>query len=552
MPRTRLAVAIVIAAGTLPVFAGPTFTTVVLDDFNASFADQRWAAQVGSGGHVAYFAPDGLRLWGPAETRLLHQIGTHIEGLAPDVVTASLNSGVARGGRILGLDSDGGVTALLYTAPEPSRFEGALAVTTPDNDFRVVMARPEVAGPGTLQRRVSIPNLGTRRSANADTLVRSSSPMISHVDVISGDLTVTPLFATGDRTPDNDGEMYFGPSYSLFGDRFGFCAHIDIASNGNTASYFHFTLDGSTDQQTAVVRTVDGVSEVIARSDAVINGVRLWPHLKPLVRINAAGDTLVATRPFPGDLVLSESILLYPGASGEPAVVAEVHRTITPVNHPELTYSVSNSSNSIHRQIVLADDGSVIFDAIYNSPGAQGPGFIHRGPSGEYRVLLARNPELLGLEPDETISDWSLHTGMLSLDASSAAGLFGIRTPQVTPTIFHATPRGVTRVVAVNDEIEVEPGDIRRITGVELLDVAGMRVLFAANFQGGSRGMLLADIPDPGCPADLNNDGIIDADDFFLFLQFFADADPRADINNDGVIDADDFFAYLDLFAQGC
>ena len=54
------------------------------------------------------------------------------------------------------------------------------------------------------------------------------------------------------------------------------------------------------------------------------------------------------------------------------------------------------------------------------------------------------------------------------------------------------------------------------------------------------------------CPADLNGDGVVDADDFFLFLQLFADGDPAADINGDGVIDADDFFGYLGLFADGC
>ncbi|MCC5785064.1 MAG: dockerin type I repeat-containing protein [Phycisphaerales bacterium] len=56
----------------------------------------------------------------------------------------------------------------------------------------------------------------------------------------------------------------------------------------------------------------------------------------------------------------------------------------------------------------------------------------------------------------------------------------------------------------------------------------------------------------PTCPPDLNGDGVVDADDFFLFLQLFADGDPRADFNNDGVIDADDFFAFLNAFAQGC
>ncbi|MCC5785665.1 MAG: hypothetical protein JJU33_03070 [Phycisphaerales bacterium] len=57
---------------------------------------------------------------------------------------------------------------------------------------------------------------------------------------------------------------------------------------------------------------------------------------------------------------------------------------------------------------------------------------------------------------------------------------------------------------------------------------------------------------DDACVADLNGDGVVDADDFFLFLQLFASGDPRADINGDGVIDADDFFGYLALFAQGC
>ena len=56
----------------------------------------------------------------------------------------------------------------------------------------------------------------------------------------------------------------------------------------------------------------------------------------------------------------------------------------------------------------------------------------------------------------------------------------------------------------------------------------------------------------PSCPPDLNGDGVIDADDFFLFLQLFADGDTRADFNNDGVIDADDFFAFLNAFATGC
>lgn len=81
----------------------------------------------------------------------------------------------------------------------------------------------------------------------------------------------------------------------------------------------------------------------------------------------------------------------------------------------------------------------------------------------------------------------------------------------------------------------------------------------------------------PDCPADLTGsgdpndpdygepDGVVDAADFFYYLDQFASGNlDEADLTGsgdpndpdygipDGVIDADDFFFYLDLFAQGC
>ncbi|MCC5787952.1 MAG: hypothetical protein JJU33_14760 [Phycisphaerales bacterium] len=54
------------------------------------------------------------------------------------------------------------------------------------------------------------------------------------------------------------------------------------------------------------------------------------------------------------------------------------------------------------------------------------------------------------------------------------------------------------------------------------------------------------------CRPDLNGDEVLDAEDFFLFLQYFEAGDPRADFNNDGVIDANDFFIFLNEFHLGC
>ncbi len=54
------------------------------------------------------------------------------------------------------------------------------------------------------------------------------------------------------------------------------------------------------------------------------------------------------------------------------------------------------------------------------------------------------------------------------------------------------------------------------------------------------------------CPADINADGELDADDFFAFLDLFAADDLSVDFNHDGTIDSADFFAFLDLFVHGC
>ncbi len=60
-------------------------------------------------------------------------------------------------------------------------------------------------------------------------------------------------------------------------------------------------------------------------------------------------------------------------------------------------------------------------------------------------------------------------------------------------------------------------------------------------------------IPGDDCAADLDGDNDTDADDFFAYLDAFANGDLSiCDIDEDDDCDADDFFGYLDLFAQGC
>jgi len=54
------------------------------------------------------------------------------------------------------------------------------------------------------------------------------------------------------------------------------------------------------------------------------------------------------------------------------------------------------------------------------------------------------------------------------------------------------------------------------------------------------------------CAGDINTDGSLDLEDFFLFLNGFDQTLPQADVNTDGVVDLADFFMFLGAFDVGC
>ncbi|TVS09044.1 MAG: hypothetical protein EA423_00570, partial [Phycisphaerales bacterium] len=132
----------------------------------------------------------------------------------------------------------------------------------------------------------------------------------------------------------------------------------------------------------------------------------------------------------------------------------------------------------------------------------------------------------------------------------------------VSTALYVGDGQDIVKLVEVDQLMPTDLGDLP--AGFDFGGFTGIQVMngpisinddgqigFSMFFRNGTIGVFTA-TPSPACPADLNGDGVVDADDFFLFLQLFANGDPRADINNDGVIDADDFFAYLGLFAAGC
>jgi hypothetical protein len=95
---------------------------------------------------------------------------------------------------------------------------------------------------------------------------------------------------------------------------------------------------------------------------------------------------------------------------------------------------------------------------------------------------------------------------------------------------------------AVASDAEAGTNSSIGVTRVELLS-GGQSV---ADVLAASAGVTLQ-IVSP-LPGDLNDDGVIDFDDFFIFSDDFGTSSSRSDFNGDGIVDFDDFFRFADFF----
>lgn len=59
-------------------------------------------------------------------------------------------------------------------------------------------------------------------------------------------------------------------------------------------------------------------------------------------------------------------------------------------------------------------------------------------------------------------------------------------------------------------------------------------------------------IDNQGCPADLNDDGVLDFFDVLLFLELFDAGDPAANFNGDDELNFFDVLLFLEIFASNC
>ena len=195
--------------------------------------------------------------------------------------------------------------------------------------------------------------------------------------------------------------------------------------------------------------------------------------------------------------------------------------------------------------------GAVVCAVFETSTTTIGRSLLGRWADENYWIIQQRSGNTASFASLGTINDPSHPTvqGVSSLTASTA---FRPSTTMLVPggqTI--ATWDDGIPLIAVNDampgrvDLGMYPPSSDTGAGWWQVGTDGAVIMANALKYAASGGA-------PTCRPDLNGDGVVDADDFFLFLQFFAAGDLRADFNNDGIIDADDFFIFLNEFAAGC
>ncbi|MBL8760223.1 MAG: hypothetical protein JNL50_02890 [Phycisphaerae bacterium] len=128
--------------------------------------------------------------------------------------------------------------------------------------------------------------------------------------------------------------------------------------------------------------------------------------------------------------------------------------------------------------------------------------------------------------------------------------VIAVDTRSALPRLFAGTDAGV--YVSIDDGqtwaryATPGPGAIPHACVVDLrLEPSRHRLI--ASTQG--RGVWTAPVY---CPADVDQNGFVNADDFDAFASAFDDADPAADFNRDGYVNGNDYDLFAGAFDVGC
>ncbi|MCC6677695.1 MAG: hypothetical protein IT436_11170 [Phycisphaerales bacterium] len=230
-------------------------------------------------------------------------------------------------------------------------------------------------------------------------------------------------------------------------------------------------------------------------------------------------------------------------------------------------------------QVVRTDPSGLPLELLGQSPGASGwerqiPLFRPLQP-GDFIVLhdatndlesavvqvQAPRPQIIGISEVEVLPGQVVHlqTRFTNPDPSLAVNCSGLPTELilVTPNSIEfiaptatQTPNGhITIQVTAGPDASNEvglliQGDCNGNGQADIVDIA----------TGVSQDLDADGIPDEceACPADLNQDGLVDFTDYLEFLNLYEAQDLRVDYNGDGLVDFLDYLEFLNHYDAGC
>ncbi|MBX3363887.1 MAG: hypothetical protein KF866_03900 [Phycisphaeraceae bacterium] len=313
------------------------------------------------------------------------------------------------------------------------------------------------------------------------------------------------------------------------------------------------------------------------------------------VRNQQPGDAFLATEawniftgllPPPVSLDLFDNVLVINQAGGwVDAVGFGLHPDVGPLD----TVTPGTPKDDVNGLASRMDNGSGGYSLFFTIANGSPSGLFLPGPPGlERGADIFFDPDIT-LPGDEQLFARGNQLGLLPGDDIDALVVFDRDNNRLLspPDIILFSLRAGSPTLVLNNR---SGADIFRRTGMETIlfisnEQLGLRFedeIDALRWDGLVNGNMLDTIDHrlnglSACPADLSGsvnpsspvygrpDGVLDAADFFYFLDQFvigntaiADLTGSADPNHpgygkpDGVIDASDFFYYLDLFEEGC
>jgi subtilisin family serine protease len=222
-----------------------------------------------------------------------------------------------------------------------------------------------------------------------------------------------------------------------------------------------------------------------------------------------------------------------------------------------LYYAAAQGALVVNMSLVAPADSPFVRDALSSLAAAGVTVVIAVGndglstpayPAAVPGVLAIASTDSLGVH--STFSDFGSYVA-LSAPGESAVGPFPDGSySRASGVSFSAPLVAGTAALLVSARPGITPADVRQFLVSSARNIDALNPTYTGLIGAG---LVAADaaVRAADASADLDGNGVVNVQDFLLFLRLFAAADPRADTDGDGAVGVRDFLAFLQIYATG-